>query len=90
MVYANDGKLNIDNNPVENSIRPVAIGRKNYLFAGSHDAAARSAMLYSLMGTCKLHSINPFIWLRDVLQRINNHPINKIAELLPHNWEPLS
>lgn len=90
MVYASDGKLNIDNNPVENSIRPVAIGRKNYLFAGSHDAAARSAMLYSLMGTCKLHSINPFIWLRDVLQRINNHPINKIAELLPHNWEPLS
>ena len=90
MLYATDGKLNIDNNPVENSIRPVAIGRKNYLFAGSHEAAARSAMLYSLMGTCKLHSINPFIWLRDVLQRINNHPINKIAELLPHNWKPLS
>jgi len=55
---------------VENSIRLVAIGRKNYLFAGSHEAAKRSAMLYSLMGTCKLHGINPFIWLRDVLQRI--------------------
>ncbi|MGN6342854.1 MAG: IS66 family transposase [Ginsengibacter sp.] len=79
MVYASDGKLNIDNNPVENSIRPVAIGRKNYLFAGSHEAAARSAMLHSLMGICKLHNINPFIWLRDVLQRINNCPINKIA-----------
>lgn len=89
MVYATDGKLNIDNNPVENSIRPVAIGRKNYLFAGSHDAARRSALLYSLMGTCKLHGINPFIWLRDVLQRINTHPINKIDELLPHNWKPL-
>lgn len=89
MLYATDPKLNIDNNPVENSIRPVAIGRKNYLFAGSHQAAGRSAMLYSLMGTCKLHSINPFIWLRDVLQRINNHPINKIEELLPHNWKPL-
>ena len=89
MLYATDGKLNIDNNPVENSIRPVAIGRKNYLFAGSHEAAKRSAMLYSLMGTCKLHGINPFIWLRDVLQRINNHPINKIADLLPHNWKPL-
>ncbi|MBA3830277.1 MAG: IS66 family transposase [Taibaiella sp.] len=85
MLYASDGKFNIDNNPVENSIRPVAIGRKNYLFAGSHDAAKRSAMLYSLMGTCKLHSINPFIWLRDVLQRIDNHPINKISELLPQN-----
>jgi transposase len=90
MLYATDGKLNIDNNPVENSIRPVAIGRKNYLFAGSHEAAKRSAMLYSLMGTCKLHDINPFIWLRDVLQRINNHPINKIAELLPQNWKPIT
>ena len=90
MLYATDGKLNIDNNPVENSIRPLAIGRKNYLFAGSHDAAKRSAMLYSLMGTCKLHGINPFIWLRDVLQRINNHPINKISELLPQNWKPIS
>ena len=89
MLYTTDGKLNIDNNPVENSIRPVALGRKNYLFAGSHDAARRSAMLYSLMGTCKLHGINPFIWVKDILQRINNYPINKIAELLPHNWEPL-
>jgi len=88
MLYTTDGKLNIDNNPVENSIRPVAIGRKNYLFAGSHEAAQRSAMLYSLMGSCKLHGINPFIWLRDILQRINNHSINKITELLPHNWKP--
>jgi len=90
MIYATDGRLNIDNNPVENSIRPVAIGRKNYLFAGSHEAAQRSAMLYSLLGTCKLHGINPFLWLRDVLQRIAMHPINKIEELLPHNWKPLA
>lgn len=89
MIYTTDGRLNIDNNPVENSIRPVAIGRKNYLFAGSHEAAQRSAMLYSLLGTCKLHGINPFIWLRDVLQRIPTHPINKIEELLPHIWKPL-
>ena len=61
-LYTTDGKLNIDNNPVENAIRPVAIGRKNYLFAGSHEAAQRSAMLYSLLGTCKLHGINPFTW----------------------------
>jgi hypothetical protein len=87
-LYATNGKLNIDNNPVENQIRPVAIGRKNYLFAGSHKAAKRSAMLYSLMSTCKLHGINPFIWLRDVLQRIATHPINKIEELLPRNWIP--
>ena len=90
MRYATDGKLNIDNNPVENSIRPVAIGRKNYLFAGSHEAAKRSAMLYSLMGTCKLHEINPFIWLRDVLQRIATHPINKIEDLLPQNWKSIT
>lgn len=89
MIYTTNGKLNIDNNPVENAIRPVAIGRKNYLFAGSHEAAGRSAMLYSLLGTCKLHGINPFVWLRDVLQRIATHPINKIEELLPQNWQPL-
>lgn len=88
MMYASNGKLNIDNNPVENSIRPVAIGRKNYLFAGNHEAAQRSAMLYSLVGTCKLNGINPFIWLRDVITRISTHSINKIDELLPQNWMP--
>jgi transposase len=88
MIYTTDAKLNIDNNPVENSIRPIAIGRKNYLFAGSHEAAQRSAMLYSLLGTCKLHQVNPFLWLKDVLQRINDQPINKVAELLPHIWKP--
>ncbi|WP_301927827.1 IS66 family transposase [Ferruginibacter sp.] len=86
-IYATDAKFNIDNNPVENSIRPVAIGRKNYLFAGSHEAAQRSAMLYSLLGTCKLNGINPFIWLRETLRRIATHPINKIEELLPQNFK---
>jgi transposase len=90
MIYASDGKLNIDNNGVENSIRPVAVGRKNYLFAGSHQAAQRSAMLYTLLGTCKLHRINPFTWLKEVLQRIPDHPINKINDLLPHRWIPLT
>jgi len=82
--YTEDGMLNIDNNPVENSIRPVAIGRKNYLFAGSHEAAKRSAMLYSLIGTCKMHGVEPFAWLKNVLETIPTHPINKIKELLPH------
>jgi len=86
MIYATDGKLNIDNNPVENCIRPVAVGRKNYLFAGSHEAAQRSAMLYSLLGTCKLHGINPFQWLKNILEIIPTHPINKIEGLLPQNW----
>lgn len=83
IIYTTEGMLNIDNNPVENSIRPVAIGRKNYLFAGSHEAAQRSAMLYSLLGTCKLHGVNPFEWLKDTLQKINDYPINRIHELLP-------
>lgn len=83
-IYVNDGRLNIDNNPVENSIRPVALGRKNYLFAGSHEAARRSGMLYSLLGTCKMHGIEPYCWLKEVLQKIADHPVNKVHELLPH------
>jgi transposase len=86
ITYTTDGRLNIDNNLVENAIRPVAIGRKNYLFAGSHEAAQRSAMLYSLFGTCKLHGVNPFDWMKDVLQRIPAYPVNQVAQLLPHNW----
>lgn len=84
-LYTKDGRLSIDNNPVENSIRPVAVGRKNYLFAGSHEAAQRSAMLYSLLGTCKMHGVDPYKWLKSVLQQIADHPINKIEELLPKN-----
>src|SRR5690242_5686067 len=85
--YTTDGMLNIDNNPVENSIRPLALGRKNYLFAGSHEAARRSGMLYSLLGTCKMHGIEPYSWLKEVLQRIADHPINKIQDLLPHRYK---
>lgn len=84
--YTKDGMLNPDNNPVERSIRPVAIGRKNYLFAGSQRGAERLAMIYSLIGTCIMNNVNPYDWLKDVIGRINEHPISKISELLPHNW----
>lgn len=67
----------------ENSIRPVALGRKNYLFAGSHDAAQNAAMIYSLLATCKINEMEPFEWLRDVLNHIPDHPANKLHELLP-------
>ncbi len=85
-VYLRDGNLRIDNNLVENSIRPVAIGRKNYLFAGNHEAAQRSAMLYSLFATCKLHHVNPIQWLTYVFENINDHKINTIEQLLPQNY----
>jgi transposase len=85
--YLTDGKIEIDNNLVENVIRPVAIGRKNYLFAGSHEAAQRSAMLYTFFADCKHHDINPETWLLDVLNRMHKHPFKKIEELFPHNWK---
>lgn len=85
--YTTDGMLGPDNNPVERSIRPVVLGRKNYLFAGSHEAAKRLAMIYSLLGTCKLNDVNPYEWLKDIFDKINGWPINRIHELLPHNWK---
>ena len=84
--YVYNGALMPDNNAAERSIRSTVIVRKNFLFAGSHEAAKRSAMLYSLVGTCKLHNINPYTWLKDVLTVIADHPYNKIKELLPHIW----
>jgi transposase len=85
--YANDGRIEIDNNLVENAIRPVALGRKNYLFAGSHDAAQRAAVIYSLLAACKKHDVNPQVWLTDVLVRIPSHPHKQVADLLPHHWK---
>jgi transposase len=86
--YVSDARLHIDNNLVENAIRPLALGRKNYMFAGSHQGARRAAMLYSFMGSCKLHQINPEQWLTDVLSRIGEHQVNKLQQLLPGNWTP--
>lgn len=82
-IYAHHGHLEIDNNPVENAIRPMVIGRKNYLFAGSHDAAQRAAIIYSLLGCCKMNDINPYTWLKDTLIKIPDYKANRLAELLP-------
>ena len=81
--YVEDGRFYIDNNLVENSIRPVALGRKNYLFAGSHDSAINSAMIYSFLGTCKIKNIEPYAWLKDTLTALPDHPANRLSELLP-------
>lgn len=88
-LYTKDARLNIDNNMVENAIRPVAVGRKNYLFAGSHEAAQRAAMIYSLLATCKLHDINAYYWLRDVLENMHRFTTDNIESLLPQNWKKL-
>ncbi|MDZ7403326.1 MAG: IS66 family transposase, partial [candidate division KSB1 bacterium] len=85
--YLSDGRLEIDNNLIENAIRPVALGRKNYLFAGSHEGAKRAALIYSLVATAKLHDVEPFAYLKDVLTRIADYPISRVAELLPQNWK---
>jgi transposase len=85
-LYASDGMLHLDNNPVENSIRPVAIGRKNYLFAGSHDAAQRAAIFYSLFATCKLHGVNPYDWLKYVLDNLIYYKPTNLIELLPQHF----
>jgi transposase len=81
--YTQHGQVEIDNNLVENSIRPVALGRKNYMFAGSHEAAQQAAMIYSFLGTCKINNIEPYGWLKNTLQRLPDHSIQKLDELLP-------
>jgi transposase len=83
--YCEDGRIEIDNNAAERSLRAVALGRKNYLFAGSDAGGERAAAIYSLLGTAKLNGIDPEHYLRFVLERIAEHPINRISELLPWN-----
>ncbi len=83
--YADDGRVEIDNNAAERSIRDAALGRKNWLFAGSDTGGERAAAIYSLLGTAKLNGIDPERYLRAVLERIAAHPINRVDELLPWN-----
>src|SRR6185369_11137928 len=83
-----DGRLALDNNPAERALRCVAIGRKNYLFAGSDAGGHRAAALYSLIETAKLNGLNPQLYIADLLTRIGDHPARRIADLLPWNWQP--
>ena len=87
--YVEDGKYEIDNNNIENAVRPLALGRKNYLFAGSHQSAQHAAMIYSFFASCKANNVNPFTWLNDVLNRLPEHKANKLDELIPQNWKPI-
>ncbi len=81
--YAETGDLPIDNNPVENSIRPIALGKKNWLFAGSERAGQRAAVIQTLLGTAKLNGLDPAAWLRDTLEKLPTWPNSRIDELLP-------
>jgi hypothetical protein len=87
--FLDDGRIELDTNPVERAIRPVALGRKNHLFAGSDGGAERWATVSSLITTAKLNGVEPFAYLRDVLQRmVNGHKMNRLDDLLPWNWKP--
>jgi len=86
--YLTDGHLELDNNTCERTMRPVALGRKNYLFMGSIGGGSAAAIAYTLMETCKLNSVDPEAWLTWVLQRLPDHKINRIDELMPWNWQP--
>ena len=86
--YLENGILDIDNNLSERTLRMVVIGRKNWLFAGHDNGGHRAAIIYSLIASCKLCKIDPFAYLRDVLDRVSSHPASGIADLLPVNWKP--
>ncbi len=87
-MYTLHGQLQIDNNLIENAIRPIALGRKNYLFAGTHATAQNAAMIYSLFATCKKHGVNPHDWLLDVLRKLNDPNYEgRFSDLLPHRWK---
>jgi len=85
--YLSDGHLELDNNTCERSIRPIALGRKNYLFMGSIGGGKAAAIAYTLMETCKMNNVDPEAWLTWVLQRLPDHKINRIDELMPWNWQ---
>ena len=86
--YCDDGLLEISNNLVENALRGVALGRRNWMFVGSAKGGEASALFYSLVETCRLNGIQPEAWFTDVIERIGDHPINRIDELLPWRWQP--
>ena len=86
--YVTDGRYRIDNNLAENAVRPLALGRKNYLFCRNHEAAYHTAVVYSLLGTCRLWGIDPVRWLTDVFSRIQDCSVRRLEELLPHKWKP--
>jgi transposase len=87
--YLEDGRLKPDNNTAENAIRPLALGRKNWMFAGSERGARATALFLGLIQSCKACEVNPWQYFDDLLRRIMAHPVNQLRELLPDQWKPL-
>ncbi|HVW58401.1 MAG TPA: IS66 family transposase [Puia sp.] len=87
-LYVTDGRLQLDNNTIENAIRPVALGRKNFLFAGSNEGGKRLALFYSLLISCKKHQVNPWEYIKDILERMPSTKTSQLRELLPDRWSP--
>ena len=84
--FLEHGEVEIDNNLVENAIRPTAIGKKNWLFFGSQEAGQRSAVMYTLIANCRLHGVEPYTYLKDVLERLPTTTNQQVAQLTPLNW----
>ena len=89
-LFFEDGRVGIDNNPAERALRPIGIGRKNWLFAGAETGAETLARAMTIIETAKLNGLDPQAYLADILDRINDHMINRLDELLPWNWTPVA
>ncbi|OZO45606.1 IS66 family transposase, partial [Pseudomonas fluorescens] len=89
-LFLSDGRVAIDNNPAERALRPIGIGRKNWLFAGADTGAETLARAMTVIETAKLNNLDPQAYLADILDRIQDHKINRLDELLPWNWVPLT
>ena len=85
--FLDDGRVCLTNNAAERALRGVAVGRRNWTFAGSDVGGHRAAAVYTLIETCKMNDVDPQAWLADVLARLPDHPANKVNELLPWNWK---
>ncbi|MBX7143435.1 MAG: IS66 family transposase [Oligoflexia bacterium] len=86
-LFVNDSAIRLDNNLIENQMRPIALGRKNWLFAGSHEGAMRAAIFFSIINSCRLNKVNTWHYFNDVLPRIQSTPRDQMAQLLPHRWK---
>jgi len=86
--FLDDGRLCMSNNAAERALRGIAVGRRNWTFAGSDEGGRRAAAIYTLIETAKINDVDPQAWLADVLARLLDHPAKRISELLPWNWRP--